>query len=276
MGSLTMLALLTTLLSLALLAEANIDGLVCTDTSYYGEVEYIDDKLSCCETNLDKPDCVTTIERACVNVTESVCVADVTSECEQVECPVNLVRVDIVEKIYVAKKCETQAKQITHTKTRQVPKTVTKKLCNTLWKIGADGEKVWAGEDQCQEVEWQVFEAEEYDAVLNTTEVVCTDDRDIPYSSCEQIEEISKQQCFNCKAVARPLCEFVTTEKCDTTEVKNCKPKVSEPDCNPGAGKTPTQKLNHQEKCLFDESGKVAGNTELEDEEKRHHHHHHQ
>ena len=107
--------------------------------------------------------------------------------------------VENVEEIYTTKKCKTQVKQIKHTKTRQVPKTVTKKLCNTLWKINENGEKVWAGEDQCQEVEWQVFEAEEYEAVLNTTEIVCEDDKKIPYSSCKQTEYESKQQCFECK-----------------------------------------------------------------------------
>ena len=123
----------------------------------------------------------------------------VTPQCDNVECNVALTNVDHVEKIYVTKKCEAKAKQIHHTKTRQVPKTQSKKLCNTLWKINKDGEKVWAGEDQCQEVTWQVFEPEEYEAVLNTTEVVCTDDKKIPYASCVETETEVKQQCFQCK-----------------------------------------------------------------------------
>ena len=68
-----MFAFLTTLLSLALLAEANIDGLVCSNTSYYGEVEYLEDTSSCCETRLGEPECTTKVEEACVDVTESLC-----------------------------------------------------------------------------------------------------------------------------------------------------------------------------------------------------------
>jgi hypothetical protein len=68
-----MLSLLTCLLSLVLLAEANIDGLVCSNTSYYGEVEYVDQELSCCTIDIAEPDCTTTQEKACVNVTETVC-----------------------------------------------------------------------------------------------------------------------------------------------------------------------------------------------------------
>ena len=195
-----MLTLLTTLLSLALLTEANIDGLVCTDTSYYDEVQYIEDAV-CCQTRLEEPDCTVTRETACVNVTESVCMAEVTSQCQTVDCPVTLVTVDNVEKIYTTKKCETVAKQISHTKTRQVPRTVTKKLCNTLWKINAEGEKEWAGEDQCQEVKWEVFETEEYEAVLDTTEVICVDDDQLPYSSCQETGFTVVLQCYTCKAV---------------------------------------------------------------------------
>ena len=202
-----------------------------------------------------------------------------TQDCEPVECSVDLVSVDIVEKIYVTKKCETQSKQIAHKKTRQVPKTVSKKLCNTLWKINDEGEKVWAGEDQCQEVEWQVFEEEEYDAVLNTTEVVCTDDAEIPYSSCQQTELVQDQLCFQCKAVAQPVCNTISTEMCGSTEVENCQPTVLEPECDNSGIRTPNQEFFHQEKCLFDQSGKIAGSpTDLENasaQGRAHNHHHH-
>ena len=76
-----MLTLLTTLLSLALLAEANIDGLVCSNTSYYGDVEYIEDDSPCCETKIDEPECTTTIETACANVTRSDCKVTISSSC---------------------------------------------------------------------------------------------------------------------------------------------------------------------------------------------------
>jgi hypothetical protein len=169
--------------------------------------------------------------------------ASVTTECEPVDCPLTLVKVDNVQENFITKKCESQPKQITHTKTRQVPKTVVKKLCNTIWKIDADGEKEWAGEDQCQEVEWQVYEEEEYEAVLDTTEVVCTDDNEIPYTSCQQTEYTSNQICLQCKvgvsmeqfhrfhhhvqAVAQPMCEYIESEMCGVVEITSCKPQVS-------------------------------------------------
>ena len=71
--SLTMFSLLTGLLSLALLAEANIEGQVCTNASYYGEVEYTQPETPCCSTHIAEPDCVEYTETACVNVTETVC-----------------------------------------------------------------------------------------------------------------------------------------------------------------------------------------------------------
>jgi len=265
---------LFTILSSSLVAEATIEGQVCTDTSYYGDVEYLDTDSSCCVTNLAEPECTTTKEKACINVTETVCMASITQECQTVNCPVSLVKVNNVQKTFISKKCSSNPKQISHTKVRQVPKTVTKKLCNTLWKINADGEKVWAGEDQCRDVEWNIFEEEEYEAILETTETVCVDDNEIPFSTCQEEAYVNQQICYECKAVAKPLCEPVLVEMCDTIDVTNCIPKVAKPECGNSPAKVPSQEYFHQEKCLFDNSGLLAGNDVARDDDQHDHHRH--
>merc|ERR1712105_224250 len=112
--SLTMIFKLSFFFSFIFLAKANIEGLVCTNTSYYGDVEYIEQEDTCCSMNLAEPDCTTTEEKACVTVTETVCMASVTTESKPVDCPVTLVKVENVPNVFVTKKCETKEKQIIH------------------------------------------------------------------------------------------------------------------------------------------------------------------
>ena len=46
-----------------------------------------------------------------------------------------------------------------------------------------------------------MFETEEYEAVLDTTEVICVDDDQLPYSSCQETGFTVVLQCYTCKAV---------------------------------------------------------------------------
>jgi len=194
-----MFSLLIVALSLTSLAQGNIEGQICSDNSYYGEVEFVEDDLSCCSIGIGDPMCTTVKEEACVEVTETVCNVEMSTECTPVDCPVTLVTVSNVPMTFISKKCETKDLEIPHTKTRQVPKNFTKQLCNTVWKTNSDGEKVWAGEDGCEDVVWLGFEEEEYEAVLRTTETECIDDTEIPYMTCQQTEFTSDQMCLECK-----------------------------------------------------------------------------
>merc|ERR1719441_64408 len=164
-----MFFLLITALSLTSLAKANIEGQICSDNSYYGEVEFVEDDLSCCSIGIGDQECTTVSTEACAEVTETVCGVELSTEC--------------------------------------TPKNFTKKLCNTVWKTNSDGEKEWAGEDGCEDVVWLGFEEEEYEAILRTTETECVDDTEIPYVTCQQTEFTSDQMCLECKAVAKPSCQ---------------------------------------------------------------------
>ena len=268
-----MLPLLVSLLSLFLLAEGNIQGQVCTNTSYYGEVIFQDADYPCCSIRVADPDCKIKKETKCINVTETVCEAEVTTDCSPVDCPLTLTKVEDIPHTFVSKKCETVSKQIPHTKTRQVPRKETKQLCQTVWKTNDDGEKEWAGEDNCEEVEWVVYQEEQYEAVLETTEVICTDDKEIPYSTCTETKYDNNQMCLDCKAVATPRCEFMMVERCGEVEVTTCTPQISLPDCRPDVGKTPYQEFHHREKCLFEEDGSLSGGSVTERDGHGHHEH---
>merc|ERR1712226_654123 len=105
-----------------------------------GEVEYIDfvQDDSCCAINLAEPKCTSVKEEACAAVTERVCDVELSNVCRPVRCPVTLARVDNIPKTFTSKKCEIKTKQVSHNKIRQVPKTETKELCETLWEINSE------------------------------------------------------------------------------------------------------------------------------------------
>ena len=50
-----MFSLLIVALSLTSLAQGNIEGQICSDNSYYGEVEFVEDDLSCCSIGIADP-----------------------------------------------------------------------------------------------------------------------------------------------------------------------------------------------------------------------------
>merc|ERR1719414_1926039 len=216
-----------------------------------------DADFPCCSIRVAEPDCKSTKVTRCINVTETVCEAEVTTDCSTVDCLLTLTKVE----------------DIPHTYIRQVPRKETKQLCQTVWKTNEDGEKERAGEDNCEEVEWLVYEEEQYEALLETTEIICNDDKEIPYSTCTETEYDNNQMCLECKAVATPRCEFQMVERCGEVEVNSCSPRVSLPDCRPDVGKTPYQEFHHREKCLFEEDGSPSGRSATERDGHTHHEH---
>jgi len=263
-----MFSILAGLLSLCMMVEANIQGRICTNQSYYSQVDFQETGSVCCSTVVGEPVCTTRQEEACVNVTEIKCDVSMTQQCENEPCPVKTVFTDALPKTYISKKCEERKLLVPHTKVKKVPKIVTKQICQTIWKTNADGGKEW-DKDECEEVEWEEFQDEEYEAVLETTEMVCVDGEQIRYNDCGVIEVDTNQQCLICKAVAKPVCSPQQKQKCNVVDITTCEPQVTDPICDNEPPKMPYQEFVHKEKCLFDDAGALNGS-----QEGRHHHNH--
>ena len=45
--------------------------------------------------------------------------------------------------------------------------------------------------------------------MLDTTEMVCVEDKQIPYTCCRETEETRDQMCVECEAVTRFVCDEV-------------------------------------------------------------------
>jgi hypothetical protein len=137
------------------------------------------------------------------------------SECNMRDCPVECTSPEPVPRIFKQKVCHTVPHEITHTKMRPVCHNETKLNCITLWTMDGKGNKVrvrkcgqndrntscqvWAGKDQCEEVNWLKCNQEPYQANFNTMKSVCEDDGKIPYDTCKNETSISNQMCIDCK-----------------------------------------------------------------------------
>merc|ERR1719264_767039 len=56
---------------------------------------------------------------------------------------------------YFAKTCTESTEIVQHTKTAPECKNVTRQNCITKWEIDSNGNKVWAGNEDCEDVTWQ-------------------------------------------------------------------------------------------------------------------------
>ena len=69
--------------------------------------------------------------------------------------------------------CEIKDKWVEHNKTKYDCQNVTKQHCTSLWKI-ENGEKVWAGNDDCKDVTWEECKPVVYPSKLK-----------VPWSFCQ-------------------------------------------------------------------------------------------
>ena len=123
------------------------------------------------------------------------------SECVMRDCPVECTSTEPVPRIFTKKSCKMVPHLITHTKTRPVCHNETKLNCITLWTMDAKGNKVWAGKDQCEEVNWLKCVQEPYQANFTTMKSLCQDDGEVPYDTCRNETSISNQMCLDCKVI---------------------------------------------------------------------------
>merc|ERR1739842_91110 len=218
----------------------NLDGQICTDASYWTDVEYKPEEHTCCTSKV-------TIE--CEEEVQEVCVPVEKRECRMV--PHNISHVKVLPK------CEN----------------VTKRICTTLWDRDADGNPVWKGEDDCKDVHWLECHDEEVDSVIETVKSECEELEPVTFKTCTNATSEEIHMCTECEAKAVSDCHVETSESCGDVTVKSCKP-VATDNCKPTEFLIPSQEFVHQDKCLFDPSGNAHhGGDHDHDHDHEHHHH---
>ena len=140
-------------------------------------------------------------------------------------------------------------KTITELKQMPVCVNVTKKQCDTKWEINADGEKVWAGNDNCHDVTWQDCTLEEREVTIEVPTFDCAlAENPIVFQNVRHQPAEFTVVKRECKPIAKPVCSVTMERRCKEVEWDDCVENV-ESNCFDALFKIPFQEFNHLIRC---------------------------
>lgn len=272
--------IVTTINSKKFPSPTNIDGFhnihdttLCTNVSSWGEVKWIPKTIEKCTTTFIKEPKDRKVE-VCDEVTELVCDITPYTECELEWINEDYTVYQDSNRSYIPWVCHDIDKVVQHTKYMPQCHNVTKWNCVTLWK-DVNGTKVWAGEEDCEEVTWEKCELAPVTKNFTTVEVDCQRNGDVvPWNDCEEKIKTKMTTQLTCKVLHSKVCTPKVTNKCQTIEYKEWfeRPEIF---CENVTISMPNQTFEHKEKCLFPHHGSDGGDSASHVHHAYHDHHGH-
>ena len=251
--------LVFTLLSLVCLVSANPDHHGdgheenCVDISKYSDILYEESTHDVCTYRVSSV-CSKSTSSACVSIPIEKCTVVGYANC-QAETFTELLHDDMGEtQSFIPKKCYQSGEEtlVEYHKT-PVCEPVTKEQCDSKWVVNEFGEKVWAGNENCQQVTWEDCKLVDVPKPITVPTYTCTDDAAISYSvpSIKTVEVTGRKT--RCAPSAYPVCETTFENACVETEVEECS-DVIEPACFGSTfSRIPYQTYDHRLKCIIAE-----------------------
>jgi len=238
-------------------------SVVVGDTGAGGHENYCKDLPDFTKLKFVKQDvnvCHTKIEKICKQVEVTKCIKTPT-----IDCDVELVKTCTntwVEK-YVNKSvpvmdmknlpwCEIKEKWVEHNKTKYECQNVTKQHCTSLWKI-ENGQKVWAGNDDCKDVTWEECKPVLYPTKLKVPWSFCQPEN-FTFLTFENQTEKVRLLVTECTVEPKAVCNTESNgEKCAYLQYEDCveKPVTK---CDPVPIPIPTKDRIHKQWCLYDKT----------------------
>jgi hypothetical protein len=196
------------------------------------------------------------VERVCASVPVTSCRLAAKPECTRTPLSKQVLRNDRIERRqYTAKVCRPTAgppQTLTATKQRPVCKKVSKPThCESKWVINDLGEKVWAGNENCQSELVEECSVETYTESIAVATVSCQDGETLSYEepvvSSEEVTAFSS----HCRPAAEPVCTKSTEEQCVEVVAEDCTETIV-PQCQASQQtfQIPYQTFDHRLKCL--------------------------
>ena len=224
-------------------------GTGCIDISFWGPVQW---------TSTDQEFCTYTCQKNCEPMSKSVCAEVPVTSCELVgytDCVntphTQTVRKDEITKYtFRQKECvDGPIKPLVEIKEMPVCRNVTTEKCDSKWVIDEKtGEKVWAGNVNCEDVVWQDCELQQVEIIENVPTFDCFDGQPIQYDHLVETSEPVSTYTTTCEAKVVPVCSTTTRQECTTVMWEECSDSI-EPDCNSFPFKVPEQKADHTLRC---------------------------
>jgi len=231
----------------------------CVDVSRYSEVQYNITNAPLC-TYRTKQTCSKKVASACVSVPVTECEVTGYAECASTGFTGLYHDDKTTSHSFVPKVCsQTGVQTLIEYHKSPVCKEVTKQKCDTKWVVNEQGEKVWAGNENCADVTWEDCTLELVPTPVEVPIWSCVDGAPIIYSVPEFAEVQVTGYRSECTASAYPTCTTSSVQKCTEVEYDECLDTI-EPvcfGCGDGANgadacafKIPFQTYDHRLKCI--------------------------
>jgi hypothetical protein len=220
----------------------------CIDVSRYGAVFWEETQQSCCLSKIVKPKCIVNKTQVCVDLEETFCDVEVSTECTMTPCSVEVTMPVQEEEDFTPNKCKLVNATRNQTETRYTAVNKIRQECDSIWRLDANGEDVWAGNENCVDVPYVDYEKETIQVLARVMESECMPQPPITFLTCRNMTVTQEQLCSSCQPRAVPKCQVRRRTECRTVESQECEPQVNT-ECN-FRGYEPHQKFVHKERCL--------------------------
>ena len=220
----------------------------CVDVSYYSQVEYNTTTEKICSYRVERS-CQPKSQKVCVNLPSTECTMEAGYTCDTQKRE-ETVRCDETQtNTFTPKKCVPNGFK-TLIEIKQVPecKNVTKQVCDSKWEITAEGQKVFASNENCRDKTWEQCELVDKVIEEHVPSLACDDDAVLTYLTPLVKEELTTLTGTTCSATGGAVCGVSTANACTEVEWTECEEWVKR-ECEEVSVKIPFQEFEHLLRC---------------------------
>jgi len=242
--------------------DPHSNDLHCVDVSTYENVVW---------NQVDRTKCTATFpkirepksEQLCETVTTLKCNIIGYTECKMEMVPVQYNGFKMQDENFIPQTCEETEITEMHTKKKPECKMVTKQNCVTKWVVKPSGQKVWDGNEDCEEVEWEECKLVDYQVPFKVPQIDCVAGTPIPWMDCVDDTKTQMTSKMTCEPKSAVSCVPQTTEMCTRVVWEEFRQEpVSE--CTIGKVNKPRQEVSHKKKCLLPDTATRLPNGPLQ------------
>ena len=204
----------------------------CVEISRYEDVQYTESNVEVC-THSTRRQCQPRTEQLCQAVPVKRCELVGRTQCQDSASTVSRQEGVTTQEFFTPQVCQRGADaQLFETKEKPVCKTVTKQQCDSRWEVDpATGEKVWAGNINCRNVDWEDCSLVETQVATAVEQYDCHAGAAISYNVVGQqsVQHNIGQQV--CNPSAELVCSEQSESQCVTVEWEDCQDELV-PNCD--------------------------------------------
>jgi len=184
-------------------------------------------------------------------VTEIECEVEPYTICTMSMDEVTVKSPEMVKGDYQTVVCTESTETVQHTKTKPDCKDVTRQNCITKWEFDDNGNKVWAGNENCEDVTWQECKLVETKVNFTVPKVDCQETGNIiPYMRFENTDKTEMLTKMTCEVKSSASCKPAKSTKCKQLEWQECSESPVET-CVDRDVSEPHQEREHRQKCIL-------------------------